>query len=344
MSLRYTVRSLRKNPAFPITAVLTLALGIGASAAIFSVVNAVLLRPLPYGNPGRLTIITSDMVARDVKDFPIASGAVEHMREGGTLFSGLAALNTFRLPMRDPQGNTAMIRGANVSTNLLPVLGEHVVAGRDFTDADGTPPQITLGPDGRPVPPTTPPPPMKVMLGYGYWQRRFGGDRSVVGRIVSFGPVRAEVIGIAPPEMQLLFPPNFHVERHPDIYLPARVDWAHGSLINVAWRIVARMRPGVSVAAAQSQMNRVEAVLGRLAPIIQTAGARLRVVLWCRIGPKSAPTSRLRSRQIAQSVSRLPIWCRIPGAPGELSLVTRSLFSGLPQSISRPAASPRPAT
>ncbi len=278
MSLLHSLRSFGKNPAFTITATLTLALGIGATTAIFSVVNAVLLRPLPYGDANRLTIITSDMVARDVKDFPIAPGDIVQMREGGTLFSGIAALTTFRFPTVDEQGNTEVIRGANVTTNLLTVLGEHVVAGRDFTDADGTPPQITLGPDGRPLPPTTPPPPMAAILGYGYWQRRFGGDRSVVGTIVSIGPAHAEVIGIAPPELELLFPPSFHVERHPDVYAAARINWAAASHINVVFRVVARMKPGVRVAAAQAQMNTVAADLKRLVPIKQTAGMRLRVV------------------------------------------------------------------
>ena len=276
--LAYAARSLRKNPGFTITALITLALGIGATTAIFSVVNAVLLRPLPYADADRLVVITSDMVARDVNDFPLAPGDVKQMRDGGTLFSGIAALTTFRIPTVDDKGNTEQIRGAQVTTNLLSVLGEHVVAGRDFSDADGTAPQITLGPDGRPVASSTPPPPPVAILAYGYWQRRFGGDRAVVGTVIPVGPARAEVVGIAPPGLELLFPPSFHVERTPDVYLAARIDWATASHINVGWRAVARMRPGVSASAAQSQMNTVATDLNALVPIKQTAGFRLRVV------------------------------------------------------------------
>ena len=274
----YGARSLRKNPGFTITALITLALGIGATTAIFSVVNAVLLRPLPYTDAGRLVVITSDMTARDVNDFPIATGDIKQMRDGGSLFDGIAAVRTFNSPTVNERGETEQIRGALVTTNLFSVLGAHLVAGRDFTDADGTPQPVTLGPNGRPVAPTTPPPPPVVILGYGYWQRHFGGERSVVGTVIAVGPARGEVVGIAPPGFELLFPPSFRVERSPDVYLAARIDWATASHINVGFRALGRLKPGVSVSAAQSQMNTVAADLNELVPIKKTAGFRLRVV------------------------------------------------------------------
>jgi putative ABC transport system permease protein len=276
--LMYGARTLRKNPAFTVTAVVTLALGIGASTAIFSVVNAVLLRPLPYPNADRLAIITSDMVARGVRDFPIAAGDIEQMREGGTLFSGIAVLGTFRIPTVDEQGNTRAIRGAQVSSNFLSVLGLRVAAGRDFTNADGTPPAITRGPDGRPVASATPPPPPALILGYDYWQSHYGGSRSVLGTVVQIGPARGEVVGIAPKGLELFFPPSFDVERTPDVYAAARIDWATASHINVGFRAIGRLEPGVSMSAAQSQMNTVAADLNQIVPIKKTAGFRLRVV------------------------------------------------------------------
>ena len=274
----YGARSLRKNPGFTVTALITLALGIGATTAIFSVVNAVLLRPLPYADPNSLVIITSDMVARDVIDFPIAAGDIKQMRDGGSLFTGIAAVRTFNQPTVNERGETEQVRGAIVTTNLFSVLGAHMAAGRDFTDADGTPQSVTLGPDGRPVAPTGPPPPPVVILSYGYWQRHFGGDRSVLGTVIAVGPARGEVIGIAPAGFELLFPPRFRVERTPDVFLAARIDWATASHINVGFRTLGRLKPGVAVPSAQTQMNTVAADLDKLVPIKETAGFRLRVV------------------------------------------------------------------
>jgi predicted permease len=274
--LTHGLRSLRGNPGFTVTALVTLALGIGASTAIFSVLNAVLLRPLPYANPDRLVIITSDMVARNVKDFPLAPGDVAEIRDGGTLFSGIAALQSFNVPMMDENGRAEMISGVASTTNLLSVLGAQVIAGRDFIDVDGTPPPANAGPGGAAQAPAAPPP-SSVILGYGYWQSHYGGDRAVVGRMIDLPFGRAEVVGVAPPGLVLLFPPSFRVNRSPDIYVAARVDWAAGSHINVAFRSVARLKAGVTLAAARAQMNTIADALKAETPITKTAGLRLRV-------------------------------------------------------------------
>jgi len=271
------VRTLRGNPGFTVTALVTLALGIGASTAIFSVVNAVLLRPLPYEDPGSLVIVTSDMVARSVNDFPLPPGDIAEMREGGTLFSGMAALFSFDAPNMDEDGRAEVVHVAVATTNLFSVLGARVTVGRDFIDSDGEPPAPNVGPGGAPQPPAGPPPPMMVILGDGYWRSHFGGDPDVVGRTITIGNVRAQVVGVAPRGLTMLFPPSFGVERTPDLYAAARVDWAAGSHINVAYRVVGRLNPGVSVSAAQAQMNTVAADLSRETPIKQTAGFRLRV-------------------------------------------------------------------
>ncbi|HEX8725550.1 MAG TPA: ABC transporter permease [Gemmatimonadaceae bacterium] len=273
----YGARTLRKNPGFTITAMVTLALGIGATTAIFSVVNAVLLRPLPYPDADRLVVITSDMTARNVQDFPMAAGDVANMRDGGSLFADIAAVQSFDLPTVDEKGETQVLHAAAVSTNLFRTLGARMVAGRDFTDADGTPPPRNVGANGVAAPPAAPPPPPTVILGYGYWQRHFGGDRKVIGTVVTVGQVRGEVVGVAPRGFTLLFPPDFRVNAAPDVYLAARVDWATGSHINVGWRTVGLLKPGVNVGEAQSQMNTVAADLNKQVPIKATAGFRLRV-------------------------------------------------------------------
>ena len=135
----YSLRSLRQHPAFAITAMLTLALGIGASTAIFSVVNAVLLRPLPYREADRLVLIWGDMRARNVTDFPFSPANFLDLKRQNTSFEDIAAVT--------PPGGSISIRGETpeavqnmgVTPNILRVLGHQVLHGRDFTDADATP-------------------------------------------------------------------------------------------------------------------------------------------------------------------------------------------------------------
>ena len=131
-------RTLRKSPAFAITAIVTLALGIGASTAIFSVVNAVLLRPLPYGDADRLAIISQDLRARKVVDFPTGAGDIPDIRNGTTVFEGIAALQTGRnFPYTDKDGNAHLITFAGATPNVFKVLRVPVAFGRDFADDDG---------------------------------------------------------------------------------------------------------------------------------------------------------------------------------------------------------------
>src|SRR5215467_6767189 len=125
-------RTLRKSPAFALTAIVTLALGIGASTAIFSVVNAVLLRPLPYGDADRLAIISQDLRARGVVDFPVGAGDVPDIRAGLPSFESIAALQTGRnVPYTDKDGNAQLITVAGGTPNIFKLLKVPVLQGRD---------------------------------------------------------------------------------------------------------------------------------------------------------------------------------------------------------------------
>ena len=137
--LRYAVRTLVRSPGFTATALLTIALGIGASTAIFSVVNAVLLRPLPYRDADRLVLVWSDLRARNVKDFPISPGDLPDIRTGGTLFEGFAGVGTFRQPLTEDNVEPEQVRVAGVTANIFSLLGVPVQLGRSFVDEDGTP-------------------------------------------------------------------------------------------------------------------------------------------------------------------------------------------------------------
>lgn len=279
----YALRTLRKHPAFALTAITTLALGIGATAAIFSVVSAVLIRPLPYSDPGRLVHIWEDMRNRNVSDFPWPPGDFHDLRESTSAFSGVAALTTGRQVFAGAagEGEPELIRTAAVTPNIFRLLGVQVVRGRDFTDADGTPPppqpanQAAAG--AAPAAPATPPPPPRTMLSHEFWQRRFGGNAGVVGSVVRIGDQPFEVVGVLQPGVELLFPPGVAVERAPDLWTPLRIDFAAGSRINVFLRVVGRLKPGVSVAEAQGQLDTLAADLRKRFPIKQTAGVYLRM-------------------------------------------------------------------
>ena len=268
-------RTLRKNPAFALTAIITLALGIGASTAIFSVVNAVLLRPLPYGDADRLAIITQDLRTRGVVDFPIGPGDVPDIRNGTTVFEGIAALQTGRnIPYTDKDGKVQLVSIAGATPNIFKLLQVPVSFGRDFTEDDGTPnPIVQVPPGAQQQAPQAPPPPRLPTIGiisYDFWQRAFGGDQAIIGKTITVGgPV--QVVGIASPRAELIFPINMQVERHPDVWTALRVNFEQGSRINVAYRLIGRLKPNASLATARAEMARVTSDLQARFPTNKTA-------------------------------------------------------------------------
>jgi predicted permease len=273
-------RTLRKSPAFALTAVITLGLGIGASTAIFSVVNAVLLRPLPYGDADRLTIISQDLRARKVVDFPIGPGDVPDIRNGTTVFEGIAALQTGRnVPYVDKDGNAHLITFAGATPNIFKLLEVPVAFGRDFTDDDGTPNPIVQLPPGAQPDPNAPPPPRLPTIGiisYDFWQRAFGGNPSVVGTTLMIGgPVL--VVGVASPRAELIFPVSMQVERHPDVWTALRVNFEQGSRQNVAYRLIGRLKPSATLTTARAEIARVTADLQARFPNDKTAGVTYHV-------------------------------------------------------------------
>ena len=276
----YAIRTFHKKPAFAITAIATLALGIGATAAIFSVVDAVLLTPLPYRAPARLVHVWQDMRNRNVSDFPWPPADFHDLRAQTTSFDGIAALTTGRQVFvgAGGHGDAEVVRTGAATPNLFRVLGTRIVMGSDFADADGTPLPAPAGaaPAGPPAA-QAPPPPPRTILSHEFWQRRFGGNPAVVGTVVRLGDQPFEVIGVLEPGFELLFPPGTNVERAPDLWTPLRVDFAAGSRINVFLRVIARLGPGVSRAGAQQEVDTVAAALRAQFPIKQTAGVHFRV-------------------------------------------------------------------
>src|SRR4051794_39832368 len=163
--IRYAVRTLLRTPAFSLVAVLTLALGIGATTAIFSVVNAVLIRPLPYTDPDRLIATRGSLP--DLRDWQQSSAS----------FDGMAfwASNLFNLKI---ESDVRQVRGGMVTRELFSLLGVEPFLGRSFTPDDYR--QDT------------------VILGHALWQSRFGGDTHVIGQTIDLSGTTYTVIGVAP--------------------------------------------------------------------------------------------------------------------------------------------------
>jgi putative ABC transport system permease protein len=250
-------RSLRKRPGFSLTVVLTLALGIGATTAIFSVVNAVLIRPLPYADADRVVTVWGELRARGVNDWPFANPDFADLRAQAKTFEAVAAVNTFRGAVPGPQGETVTIRRANVTTNIFKVLGLKVARGRDFTDADGLPAAQ---------------PQQSVILSHEFWQRFYGGDQSIIGSTARIGNQTIEVLGVLEPGAELLFRPGTNMETRPDIWSPMRIDFTQGNRNNVGVRVLGRLRSDVTLQQAQAEVDQIAADLRKRFSTKQTAG------------------------------------------------------------------------
>src|SRR5271166_1633173 len=135
--LLHAVRGLWQSPVFALTAILTIALGIGASTAIFSVANAVLLRPLPYKDPDRLVLPWVEMRARHITDGTFSIDGFLDLKASASLFEDIGALTTFRAATAAEDGTLEQASFGLVTTNFLRILGARVKLGRDFIDADG---------------------------------------------------------------------------------------------------------------------------------------------------------------------------------------------------------------
>jgi putative ABC transport system permease protein len=269
----FALRTLRRHRAFAVTAVLTLALGIGASTAIFSVVNAVLLRPLPYSDGSRLALIWGDLRTRGVTDFPFSPALYRELEERTSSFEEIAGLNPFQATIQLPGESPERLRALGVTSNLLSVLGTSVLHGRDFTPDDAVPPPPGQAQPGIQAPGL----PSMLLLSHHYWQRRFGDDPSIVGRSIDMGGQTGIVAGILPPGFEVLFPPEANIEPNPDVLVAMRLNYETAPRFNVFLRLVGRLAPGVSIAAANADVEIAAADQRVEHEIMRTADWRYRV-------------------------------------------------------------------
>jgi putative ABC transport system permease protein len=282
--LSYAFRTLRKTPIFSITVIVTIALAIGASTAIFSVTNGVLLRQLPYKDPERLVLARGDLQKRNVKDFPLSNADFLDLRNGAkNNFEDFAAVNTFRATLPGSDGTPDRVRFAAVSTNFFQMMGGSIVAGRDFQESDGTPQQAPPAAQGNNAPANAGPPqaPNMVILSNDYFQGRFGGDRSIIGKTLpvaaAFGPPPI-IVGVLAPGFELLFPPQANLEQFPSVWLAARIPYDVANRNNVQWRVIGRMKSGVNLAQAQAEAETIAQKIRDENTISKTAGQFFQIV------------------------------------------------------------------
>ena len=243
--LRYSLRTLCKVPGFSLVAVLVLALGIGANTAIFSVVNSVVLRPLPYPGADRLALIwETDLKDGIQREGPSAPNFLDWKQQSRS-FEEMALLEVGTGTVTG-EGEPEQITGLRVTTNFLSMLGAHTVLGRGFTEAEGA------GNARYPV----------AVLSNGYWKRRFGSDPRIIGRTFTMNSEPYTVIGVLTPDFYHPLPTDLYVP-WPVAQLRAKNRADHD------FGVIARMQPGVTIAQAQSELSaiarRIDAQTPRLA-------------------------------------------------------------------------------
>jgi len=238
--IRYALHMLVKQPWFTVVAVLTLGLGIGANSAIFSIVNSLLLNPLPYRDSGRLAIIWSHSPGANVdKDWP-SPGQFEAIRANSTVFEDIAMVQGQSLNVGG-LSNPMRAGAVAASSNLLPMLGAKPVLGRLFLPEEDTPDK-----------------PHTVILTNTFWRREFGGNENVLQNSLLLNGEKYEVVGVLPAGFSLGYEvvPTVSSVPEPDLFLPlpmsAKEKQEQG---NENYNLVARLKPGATIVQAQSELD-----------------------------------------------------------------------------------------
>ena len=238
--LRYAVRALRKSPGFTAIAALTLALGVGASTAIFSVVNAVMLRPLPFVEPDRLVRIWESNVERGWPTFAVSHPNFLDFRAQADSFESMAAINNAGFTMTS-NGEAEIVLGLQVTATFLPTLKVAPVLGRNFLDEEDRP-----GGNTR-----------VVLLGDGFWRRAFGADPTVVGRTITLNSQPYTIIGV--------LPASYRFGANGDMLAPLAPDPARNRADH-RLSMIGRVADGVSIDQARTQLETIAARLGQQYP------------------------------------------------------------------------------
>jgi putative ABC transport system permease protein len=250
--IRYALRVCLRTPGFTATAVLALALGIGANTAIFTIVNAALIERLPFKDPARLVVVWEQWDRRPGRSNTVGPANYLRWRERATAFEDMAGFVDTRANLTGI-GAPEEITVQNVTPGFFPILGVAPLLGRTFTEAEHKDPKAPV-----------------IILGYAFWQRRFVGDPNVVGRVVQLNGVPTTIIGVMPAGVQLWMRTNSLVGKPADVWqtwvLTAAARTPRGRFMSV----IARLEPNAPVEQAQTQMKTIAAALATEFPAFDT--------------------------------------------------------------------------
>jgi putative ABC transport system permease protein len=242
--LRFALRTLRRSPAFTVVAALTLALGIGANTAIFSVVRGILLRPLPFRDPSQLVMVPATYQGKRI---PVSPANAYDWRSQNRSFSGMA-MATNHSAVITGNGDPERLRGFDVGPDLFGILGVNALRGRSMFSADEARWQG----------------PKAVLIGESLWRTRFGSNPSLVGSMITLDNERYQVIGVVPAASTW---PTGALIWFPFSYDPATLEQSRGA---VYLNMIARLKPGVTRAAAEADMRAITARLATQYPDANT--------------------------------------------------------------------------
>jgi putative ABC transport system permease protein len=234
--VRYAFRRLRKSPGFSLIVLLTLALGIGANSAIFSVVNTVLLRPFPYRDPERLVIVDHLYPSLNNLEAGASAPGFRDLRDKTAIFDGVFVMQGWSPALTGNSGEPLRLQGTRASGLIFKTLGVSPILGRPFTPEEDVPGKNHV-----------------VVLGYGFWERQFGGDPGVVGKRMILNNEPYDVIGVMPASFR-----DFRGPAPSDLWTPLALTpdaFSDNRRTNEYLTLVARLKPGISVERARGDMK-----------------------------------------------------------------------------------------
>ncbi len=264
--VRAGLRAVHRRPAFAALVTVTLAVAIGLSTSVFSVLYAVLLRPLPYTDPDRLVLLAHETAGGEAFG-AVSSPDMLDYRDESRLLADVAAVNSFGASLTGDDGDAEQIQLGVITGNFFSVLGVQPRYGRDFEAADDTP-MDTRDPRNSSV----------IILGHGLWERRYGADPGILGRTIRVGGTPMVVVGILPREFRLYMPSGVSMVTDLDAWTPLRVPYATAPREGAYLKLIGRLRPGVTVAQAQAEVDRIAARLRDRFAFHEAAGLRARVL------------------------------------------------------------------
>ncbi|MGH9403432.1 MAG: ABC transporter permease [Terriglobia bacterium] len=262
--LRLVMRRLGRTPGFTAISLLTIALGVGATTAIFSVVNGVLLKPLPYPRPDQLVGVWLTAPGVHLKQNELSPSDYFIFREQSRAFQDIGLYDGDTVTVQNGRAEPKRVRALDVTDGVLPLLGVTPALGRSFTRSEDTP-------SG----------PATAMLSYGNWQRSFGGSPAAIGKTIIVNSKPTIVIGVLPRKFRFLD------ESDPLLLLPFRFDRSKTNLGNFSYDALARLKPGATIAQANADVARMLPIVLRSFP--PPHGFTTKLFEEARLGPKVHP-------------------------------------------------------